>query len=204
MIRLCGATKQLDKGIQFFEQMCSSGIVPKRRTYSPLLEACAEQKDGALQRALMLLADAKVRDIELYEGDFAALVRSCTGAGSAGVQPCQQIVLPEMMDLCYTLSNSTREAVEQWATRVPERAAAGHLPSVARPDGSGQLCGYRLQSLALTPGEAKLMLDQVSSLACTDKKKTDHFLRFKTWVQRHGPFDVILVRQHNLCAPVMH
>ena len=195
MIRLCGMTKQLDKGMEFFERMCSSGIAPKRRTYTPLLEACSEQPDGALQRALMLLADAKARDIELYEGDFAALVRSCTAAGADGVQPCQQIVLPEMMDLCYTLSTSTRNAVEQWATRVPERAAAGQTPAVAVPDSNGQLRGHHLQSLALTSAEAKLMLDQVSSLACADKKKTDHFVRFKAWVHRNGPFDVILVRQ---------
>jgi pentatricopeptide repeat protein len=193
MIRLCGVTKQLDKGLELFEQMRESGIAPKRRTYSPLLEACAEQPDGSLQRALELLADAKSRDIETYEGDFAALVRSCTRAGAAGVLPCQQVVLPEMMDQCYTLSASSRKAVEEWAAQVPERVAAGVSPTVSKADSSGKLCGHRLQSLALTTAEATIMLDQVSSLACSDKKKTDHFVRFKSWVDRNGPFDVILV-----------
>ena len=90
-------TKQLDKGMEFYERMCSSGIAEAPHVHATV-RACAEQPDEALQRALMLCWQIKARDIELYEGDFAALVRSCTAAGAEGRAACQQIVLPEMMD----------------------------------------------------------------------------------------------------------
>ena len=188
MIRLCGITNQLEKGMELFDEMCAAGIAPKRRTYEPLYEACAEQPDGALLRALALLADSRSRDIETYEGAFASIVRSCARAGPAGVLPCQEVVLPQMMDDCYTLCASTRAAVEEWAAGVEKRAA----PLVSKPDKEGKVSGHALQSLALTAAETKIMLAQVSSLAQSDKKKTAQFLRFRSFIEKNEPFDVLL------------
>ena len=57
---------------------------------------------------------------------------------------------------------------------------------------AGVVCGLALQSLRLSTEEQEIMLSQVSKLAGADKIKLQHFDRFKDWVGRNGPFDVIL------------
>ena len=168
MIRLCGATEQLGRGLELYAEMKEAKIKPKRRTFTPLFRACAQQPDGAVEQSLALLADAKSLDINVFEEDYAYLVQSCARAGAVGAAKCQEVVLPHMMDACYLISASTRDAVAEWGASVAKREA----PTVARADDRGRLCGMRLQSLALTEWETRLMLDQISSLASTDKRKT--------------------------------
>ena len=168
MIRLCGATEQLGRGLELYAEMKEAKIKPKRRTFTPLFRACAQQPDGAVEQSLALLADAKSLDINVFEEDYAEMVQSCARAGEVGAAKCQEVVLPHMMDACYLISASTRDAVAEWGASVAKREA----PTVARADDRGRLCGMRLQSLALTERETRLMLDQISSLASTDKRKT--------------------------------
>jgi pentatricopeptide repeat protein len=119
MIRICGLAQRLERGLQLLREMRTCKINPKRRTYSPLLAACA--LDGCnIDQALELMADSKAYDVELFEEDYANLVKVCTLANDS--TRLVQLVLPQMMEQCYTISQSTRQTVELWARN---RAAAG-------------------------------------------------------------------------------
>jgi hypothetical protein len=63
---------------------------------------------------------------------------------------------------------------------------------VGSADHTGVVSGLRLRSLRLSSQEQEIMLEQVSKLAAQDQVKRQHFDRFKAWLDRTGPFDVLL------------
>ena len=185
LIRLCGLARRLDRGLALLGEMRAANIEPKRRTYSPLLVACAVEGAAEVEHALNLMADAKSHDIELFEEDFAQLVKVCSLAGES--KRLLRDVFPQMMEQCYTISRSTSEAVQAWASAMPS-----FTHTVASADAAGVVCGLRLRSLRLSNSEQEIMLDQVTKLAAQDETRGRHFDQFKAWLSRNGPFDVIL------------
>eukprot|EP01012_Entosiphon_sulcatum_P030831 TRINITY_DN3828_c0_g1_i1.p1 TRINITY_DN3828_c0_g1~~TRINITY_DN3828_c0_g1_i1.p1 ORF type:complete len:574 (+),score=101.65 TRINITY_DN3828_c0_g1_i1:32-1723(+) len=167
LIRLHCCRRTLDDVAVCFgllDEMRARGLSPKRRTFSPIFEACTAL--GAVEPAFRAYAQVQAAERELTEFEFQQLVRVAARAHDA---VRLHHVLVHMRDALPSISPATVDALAEWFSaangmrleRGVEIDDCGHCPS----------CKSSLRPADLTPAEREKLLSDIRTLPRTQKTK---------------------------------
>ena len=170
------------------------------RTFAPALFAFCYSNN--VKRAMEVENEIRRLEVQLteneYRGIIDAIVRSKDTKYGSYVLEC---MLREITWIHHSTANSLARYFETYHERALEAGGeTGETPlkyKVSRDcivDTTGLCCGCdkKLQLLDLKQGEMKTLAEKIGLLAGKRESRNDAFGNFRRWVDRHGPFDIII------------
>ncbi|KAG0605932.1 hypothetical protein M758_9G099400 [Ceratodon purpureus] len=220
--RLAVAKEDGDLAFDMVKQMAEAKLSPRLRSYGPalhtfckskniekafevdehMLAAGVQPEEGELEALLKLTVDAGLEDkvysllhrirttVRGLSPSTAAVVKqwfeSSAGA-SAGSSKWDTLPNSETLKAAYESRGGGWHGLG-WIGRGSWEVK----PSVLDASGVCRECGEQLVTIDIDPKETEMFAKSLSELACQREGKNNEFKKFQGWLNRHGPFDVIV------------
>jgi len=222
MARAAAAEGDPERALQLAEEAAERfeagepDLQPRLRTFTPaLLGFCARDELAGVARVTRELARFSAQhglEILLTEAELAQMLASCTrarergGPGAAEPTALAAAVLEEMTENLVTLSEGTLDLLRAWFEDDGDAAWEVRRSEVSA-EGVCSCCGGRLQAIDLDEEQFKTFAAGISKLAAerersngpkkkgpggADGPQLSKFEEFSQWLQRKGPFDVVV------------
>lgn len=183
-----GATKAAQ---DLFDELKSLGIVPKLRTYAPMVAARASAGDkiGAFE-LIREMRSTLPANIDPSEEIYRDLLRVCVRDNDADLF---YATLHSMKEVVTEIDADTVDVIRRWfrSAAATDRGESWRFEE-AVVDAKGRWRDVRMKLVHLTEAQRCEMVERVDSLACKGAKKTAQFRTFIRWLEDHGPFDVFI------------
>lgn len=220
--RLAVAKDDGDLAFDMVKQMAKAKLSPRLRSYSPalhtycklkniekafevdehMLAAGVQPEESELEALLKLTADAGLEDkvypllhrirttVRGLSPSTAGVVQqwfeSSAGA-NAGKSNWNSLPSQETVKAAYESRGGGWHGLG-WLGRGSWEVK----PSELDANGVCQECGEQLVTIDIDPKETVMFAKSLSELACQREGKSNEFKKFQGWLDRHGPFDVIV------------
>ncbi|OQR97935.1 hypothetical protein ACHHYP_09428 [Achlya hypogyna] len=183
LARLCAQQHATDRAEGVLAELEEAQVLPKLRTFSPLLiEYAASDR---LADAWRIYEKIVSHGLEATETEYAALLHA-----AARVKDADMVykILDIFMDVILEPQESTWEVLREWFT------SDGWTVETGTVDESGvcSVTGSTLESVELSEAKQAALMTKVEGLVCTSDERTEQWAAFKEWLDTNGPFDVIL------------
>ncbi|CAH0519946.1 unnamed protein product [Peronospora belbahrii] len=190
MIKLCSNVNDFDACDALIAELEEAKVVPKLRTFSPLLQAYSAA--GNLDKCVWVHEKLRSHDLEPMEDGYVALLRVCVKTGNA---ERFYAFLHRFIDEIWQPSLSTWDVLKEWfnseASQVNGRKWKISEGTVSK-EGVCSVTNNQLQSLDLSTELEEALLTKIEKLVRTDEKRKSQWDEFKQWLGKFGPFDVII------------
>ncbi|KAK9829084.1 hypothetical protein WJX72_003811 [[Myrmecia] bisecta] len=205
LARMAASARQADKAFALAKQLLEESkqrpaVVPRLRSFTPALSAyCAE---GRPDKAFEVDALLQELQFDMTEAEFAQLLGVCAHGAS---REQTHTLLRRMAKELTTLQPATLDAARAYFTSATAAAAPAEQPSASGFGGSWVVetasvsdqgicstCGGQLQPIDLELEEWGTFADAIARLANEREKRPNDFASFQQWLDRHGPFDVLV------------
>jgi proteinaceous RNase P len=222
MARAAAAEGDPERALQLAEEAAErfeageADLQPRLRTFTPaLLGFCSRDELAGAVRVTRELARFSAQhglEILLTEAELAQMLAACVrarergGQGAAEPTALAAAVLEEMTENLATLSEGTLDLLRAWFEGDGDAAWEVRRSEVSAA-GDCSCCGRRLQAIDLDEEQFKAFSAGISKLAAErersngpkkkgpggrDEPQLSKFEEFSQWLQRKGPFDVVV------------
>uniref|UniRef100_K3WUG8 Mitochondrial ribonuclease P catalytic subunit n=1 Tax=Globisporangium ultimum (strain ATCC 200006 / CBS 805.95 / DAOM BR144) TaxID=431595 RepID=K3WUG8_GLOUD len=190
LVKLCSKAGDFDRCHALIAELEAKNVLPKLRTFAPLLHAYSEA--GDLEKCLWAQSKLVAHDVEITEPEYLSLLKVCTTKGDA-----MQFyaILEQYTDAVLQPERSAWGVLREWfESEAAQEEGKKWTCSVGSVDDKGvcSVTGDQLQSIELPPALETKLLEKIESLVTTDERRTAQWEAFKTWLSEHGPFDVVI------------
>lgn len=217
LARLAVAKEDPEMAFDLVKKMKGCGLSPKLRSYVPALYGFC--KKGLADKAYEVDAYMVGNGISAEEAELAALLSVSSNAKR--VEKVYEM-MHRLRARVRQVSEETAKVVEDWfrserAGEVGEenwdvgKVREGVVKGGGGWHGQGwfgsgkwevvrtemdktgfcRSCGEKLVSIDIDPRETENFASSLITLAC-EREVEANFLRFKEWLQKHGPFDAVV------------
>jgi len=186
MARLAAACGKGDKAFNIALQVEKNGLTPRLRSFAPALAAFAEQ--GNVAKALEVDAAIAACGLELCEPEYLRLIQAIT-LGKGSYDQASSVFMRMQSDLTV-LQPSTIAMVRHYF----ESALPGWevVSSTVSDEGICSGCGSKLEAVDLNEEEYQAFKEGVAALAEKQEKQSNLFKKYKEWMEKNGPYDIII------------
>ncbi|CAH0487404.1 unnamed protein product [Peronospora farinosa] len=190
MIKLCSTAKDFKACDALVAELEEAKVLPKLRMFSPLLQAYSAA--GNLEKCIWVYEKLLLHELEPMEDDYVALLRVCVKTGNS---ERFYAFLNRFIDEIWQPSLSTWDVLKDWfsseAAQVNGRKWKISEGAVSK-EGVCSVTNNQLQSLELSTELQEALLAKIEKLVRTDDKRKLQWDEFKQWLEKYGPFDVII------------
>ena len=169
---------------------------PRLRTYTPaLLGFCSS---GNVKQAMEVESEMRRLDLQLTEHEYRAMLEAVIKTGD---KVYGNYILECMLREITNVEEKTAKVLETYFNSFQENskeengaAACTYTVSRSKVDVQG-ICSSsneKLEKLDLKKGEMMTLAEKISNLALKRESRSDAFQTFQKWLERHGPYDLII------------
>ncbi|KAF1322249.1 Polycystin cation channel, partial [Globisporangium splendens] len=190
LVKLCSKAGDFERCHALIAELETKSVLPKLRTFAPLLHAYSEA--GDLEKCLWTQSKLVEHSVELTEPEYLSLLKVCTTNGDATQF---YAILDQYIDTVLQPDRSAWDVLKEWfQSEAAQEEGKKWTCTVGTVDDKGvcSVTGDQLQSIELPPALEAELLEKIESLVTTDEKRTTQWGEFKTWLDEHGPFDVVI------------
>ncbi|ETV85190.1 hypothetical protein H257_03015 [Aphanomyces astaci] len=189
LIKLCSKHHITDRALALIAELEAHKVSPKLRTFAPLLAEFASTLD--LKQAWWVFEKLLEHEIDATEGEYIALLTASSALNDASMFYkvlglfCDQVLVPSPSTwdvLKAFFGKSELHKGDAWQCNIGE----------VNDQGICSVTGSTLQSVELSREKEDALLAKVENLVCTSDERIEQWTAFKTWLDEHGPFDVII------------
>ncbi|QDZ19194.1 proteinaceous RNase P [Chloropicon primus] len=185
-LRIANDCKVKDKG--------SAKAKPRLRTYTPALLGFCHA--GNLEKAMEVESELRRLEIGLTEHEYRAMLSCATRTKN---ETYGTYILECMLREITKVEEQTAQVLEEYFNMKNEILEDGQdgkyvvTRGLVSAEGVCQESGLQVQRLDLKEGEMKTLAEKIRGLALKREAKGDWaFQNFSQYLQRHGPFDMII------------
>ncbi|KAF1328878.1 hypothetical protein FI667_g6318, partial [Globisporangium splendens] len=190
LVKLCSKAGDFERCHTLIAELETKSVLPKLRTFAPLLHAYSEA--GDLEKCLWTQSKLVEHSVELTEPEYLSLLKVCTTKGDTTQF---YAILDQYVDTVLQPDRSAWDVLKEWfQSEAAQEEGKKWTCTVGTVDDKGvcSVTGDQLQSIELPPALEAELLEKIESLVTTDEKRTTQWGEFKTWLDEHGPFDVVI------------
>ncbi|KAG0617163.1 hypothetical protein M758_5G169300 [Ceratodon purpureus] len=179
--------KNVDKAFEVDEHMQAAGVRPEESELEALLKMSADAGLEDKVYSILHRIRTTVRGLSPSTADGVKVwFESSTGA-NAGSSNWDTLPSQETVKAAYESRGGGWHGLG-WLGRGSWEVKS----SILDASGVCQECGEQLVTIDIDPKETEMFAKSLSELACQRESKNNEFKKFQGWLDRNGPFDVIV------------
>ena len=204
------AAGDASRGVALMEEMATSGVPARHRSYAPVFEALAAAgRHADAEKLLTHMSTAAIEPLPPTAAELTATLRAAAAAGEAGAaRPLLDRILNEVSLLPPAHSAALARWFRESAPHAPALKAEGAQASGSAgaqtdgwrveervqlsADGVCPFFGTRMDAVFLSEGEYGEFKSRVDSLAEKRASNPEQLANLKSFLARHGPFEVVI------------
>ncbi|RHY60769.1 hypothetical protein DYB38_000298 [Aphanomyces astaci] len=177
LIKLCSKHHITDRALALIAELEAHKVSPKLRTFAPLLAEFASTLD--LTQAWWVFEKLLEHEIDATEGEYIALLTASSALNDVSM-----------------FYKSELHKGDAWQCNIGEVNDQGICSVTGSTLQSVELSREKEDALLAKVGyvtwHSLILLLCVENLVCTSDERIEQWTVFKTWLDEHGPFDVII------------
>lgn len=186
MARLAAACGKGDKAFNIALQVEKNGLTPRLRSFAPALAAYAEQ--GNVGKALEVDAAIAACGLELCEPEYLRLIQAIT-LGKGSYDQASSVFMRMQSDLTMLQPSTIATIRNYFESDLP---GWEFISSTVSDEGICSGCGSKLEAVDLNEEEYQAFKEGVAALAEKQEKQSNLFKKYKEWMDKNGPYDIII------------
>lgn len=197
--RLSACLGDPDEALNIAKQMIEDAFPARLRIFTPALAGFAER--GEMEKAIGVLNLMDAHNLDLTELEFRFLFKACTQNLDGYAQATSILerigkeltfLEKETIDIIrsYFKTEQSRKAFETEALSKKQIWLVEDVQVDA--EGFCMTAGENLEAIDLADQDWNEFLAVFEKLAISRESSSDHFHSFMSWLDQHGPFDIIV------------